>query len=93
MAPAWNPTRVEAPHSAGQAIKDSAPHSVTPRGNRTTRREWWGIPAYFERTLFAPHRELYGPHKPERVAAGYIGGGLLLALVGMIGAAFIHTAF
>lgn len=39
------------------------------------------IRAYFERTLFAPHRELYGPHRPERVVAGVIAGGLLIVLV------------
>lgn len=41
MAPAIHPTRVEAPHSAGQAPKDSAPHSVTPRGNRKPWQAAW----------------------------------------------------
>lgn len=33
------------------------------------------------RSYFALHRELYGPQRPAKVAAGYIGGVLLVTLM------------
>jgi len=36
------------------------------------------------RTGLANHAELYGPHHPAKVVAGWIGGGLLIALVFII---------
>lgn len=98
MAPATNPARVEARHSAGQAPTESAPHSVTPRGNRKPwQAAWESLPIIQDFRALQAEWDAEAAIAPMPIArpcaAGFIGGGLLLALIGMIGAAFIHTAF
>jgi len=78
MRPATHPTSAEARHGVGTALASKQ----RPRG---IRGRWQTVRDCLPTSYFALHRELYGPQRPAKVSAGYIGGVLLLVLAFMIG--------